>query len=73
MVERTKEARATAMTRKAEEMANSGDYADYLDIEAALSAEGYTEARTHLDRSHFRDRLRRMCDAARARKANKDA
>ncbi len=72
MVERRKADRAETISRMSRELANSGNYAGWLDIEMALRAQGYSEARTQLDNRYVRGELDALCKAAKARKA-KDA
>ena len=60
-----KEQRQEYMSRRARELAASGDHIDNLTIENALIREGYPEARTYLDRNSIRQDLKEICDRAR--------
>lgn len=55
--------RRACVERRASEMAESGQYQDDLEIERALSANGYVEASEWLDRASMRDDLNRLCRA----------
>ena len=65
-----KEQRRTDVSRRAYELAETGRYSDYLDIEHVLIMEGYPEAREWLDRRAMRDDLRNICLAAQKRLAD---
>ena len=57
----TKRERAEIIERRASEMAASGKYRDHMEIEFALRAEGYPEARTQLDNPGTRYFLNEIC------------
>lgn len=59
-----KKERHAAILKRAEEMADSGKYVDYMLIEIALRHEGFTEARTLLDDSSLRKELNERCKLA---------
>lgn len=63
MIERRKKDRIEAIVRKADQMAASGKYRNWLDIETALRFDGYTEARRVLDSAIKRKMLNDICDA----------
>lgn len=63
MVERRKKDRIEAIARKADQMAASGKYQNWLDIEHALTWEGYSEARSVLDSRVKRQMLDETCKA----------
>lgn len=65
-----KEQRQTYISRRARELAESGNHVDYISIESALVREGYPEARTWLDSPSLRDELKQICDRARKDKPN---
>jgi hypothetical protein len=68
-MKQTKEQRQTYVSRRADELALSGKYQSWIDIEFALRAEGYPEARGWLD-SHFkREWLDKLCQQGRDRLA----
>lgn len=52
--------------RRAEELARSGKYTDYVLIEHALKMEGYKRARIWLDDSFIRQELNELCRQSRA-------
>lgn len=56
-----KEKRAAYITRRADQLAATGRYANWREIEAAIRAEGYPEARTQLDNPHSRKILNEIC------------
>jgi hypothetical protein len=56
------------LSRRSREMAESGDYGDYMSIELALKAEGFPEARGFLDSRLLRWELNRLCNQARAKR-----
>ena len=67
----TKEQRKTYVSARAVEMAESGKYHDWEQIEFALIFnEGYLEARGWLDSRDRREWLNRLCREARDRQAN---
>ncbi len=49
----------------ADKMARSGEYSNWLSIEWELRSRGYIRAHQLLDDEWIRDRLDRLCDAAR--------
>lgn len=53
------------MWQLANELARSGDYSGWLDIEWELRSRGYGRARQLLDNESTRDRLDKMCAEAR--------
>ncbi len=57
--------RAGYVYRRCRQMAASGLYKDHLDIETALAAEGYPEARDLLDSGPLRQELNAACGRAR--------
>jgi len=57
----TKSVRKDYVLRRAEELARSGDFTDWVLIERALRAEGFPEARQWLDDKFIRSELTRMC------------
>jgi hypothetical protein len=65
----TKRERREYIHQRALEMARSGQYDEFMSIELALRAEGYSEARGELDNRVLRDQLNRLCKQARARPA----
>jgi len=66
----TKRQRADVIVDRAEQLASSGRYDDWLSIEVALRFDyGLSEARSVLDNDLTRKRLNAMCEAAR-KKAN---
>jgi hypothetical protein len=67
----TKLERQAYISRRAEELARSGDFSDWLGIEHHLRfQEGYAEARGELDRPHFREQLNRLCKQAKGDDSN---
>lgn len=52
--------------RRAEELARSGKYADYISIEHALKMEGYKKARIWLDDGFIRQELNELCRQSRS-------
>jgi hypothetical protein len=67
----TKEQRKTYVSTRAVEMARSGKYRDWEQIEFALCFdEGFLEARGWLDNRRRRDWLYRLCLEARDTQAN---
>lgn len=56
--------------KRAYELASSGEHHNYLSIEHTITWEGYPEARHILDNGPLRDRLKKMCDLAREKRAN---
>jgi len=64
----TTEQRRAYVNKRAYELAQTGNYKDYLGIENALIQEGYPEARDWLDRDSIRDDLKAICDNARGSK-----
>jgi len=60
-----KKERAELIDRLADEMARSGEYADWMEIEVALRHQGYREARQLLDDRYRRNELDGMCRQAR--------
>ena len=61
----TKKDRANYISKRSWEMATSGQYADWMQIELALRSEGYSEARQQLDSQFLRQELNQMCREAR--------
>ena len=61
----TKRERAEIIERRSREMAKSGNYRDYMEIEFALRAQGFGEARGQLDNHETRQFLNDICAAAR--------
>lgn len=55
------------MHKRAEELARSGKYENWMDIELALKGEGFTKARLWLDDRLIRSELTKLCSQARAR------
>jgi hypothetical protein len=64
MIMRKKD-RAELIDRRADEMARSGQYQNWLSIERALRADGFLEARQILDSEFRRGELDEMCRQAR--------
>lgn len=60
-----KKKRVELMDGRADEMARSGQYENWLSIEHALRAEGFPEARQLLDSEFRRQELNEMCHQAR--------
>ena len=60
-----KKERSEIIDRRADEMARSGQYKDWMSIEIALRGEGYREARQLLDSQFRRQELNEMCRQAR--------
>ena len=60
----SKEQRQAAFHKRAFDLAATGRYRDYLDIESALSGE-FPEAREWLDRNSIREDIRLACLNAR--------
>jgi hypothetical protein len=56
----TKRERCAYIRKRAEELARSGEHPDFLSIEFALRAEGYSEARGELDNRFLRDEQQRL-------------
>ena len=52
--------------RRAEELARSGKYTDYVLIEHALKMEGYKKARLWLDDRFIRQELNELCRQSRS-------
>jgi len=52
---------ASLIVQKAEEMARSGRYENWLSIEFALRSLGFDSAREALDRDWVRERLDELC------------
>jgi len=61
----SKRDRAELIDRRADELARSGQYENWLSIEHALRFEGYPEARQILDSEFRRQELNEMCRQAR--------
>lgn len=55
------------VNQRAFELADTGRYSDEKEIEKALLAEGFREARDWLDSANIRNDLRNVCLAAKAR------
>ena len=53
------------LSRRSYELAESGDYGDYMSIDFALRVEGYPEARGFLDSRVRRWELNNLCNQAR--------
>jgi hypothetical protein len=49
------------ISRRADELARTGQYRNWLLIEAVISREGFPEARQVLDDSFKRESLKRLC------------
>jgi hypothetical protein len=64
-MKQTKEQRRAYVSKRAYELAQSGKCLDSLAVESALSAEGYPEARSLLDRDSIRKDLDKLCQQAR--------
>lgn len=65
-----KSQRAELISRRSRELAKSGQFDDWLDIEHHLThVEGLPEARTQLDGRAIRDLLDRLCEGAKKRHA----
>ena len=64
MRSKRKEERHTYVRKKAEELAQSGDYSDWLSIEWAIRSDGYEEARSILDDHYIREELNKTCKIA---------
>jgi hypothetical protein len=62
----TKRERREYIHQRALEMARSGEHDDFMSIELALRAEGYSEARGELDSRVLRDELNKLCKQARS-------
>lgn len=67
----TKKERAEYVSRRSRELAQSGEYKDWMSIELALRAEGFPEARQLLDSRFIRQELDEMCKWARESKEKK--
>jgi hypothetical protein len=65
----TKMQRADHISRRSKEMAESGQFRDFLEIEFALRADGFYEARGQLDSPAIRQFLNELCRQAEARKS----
>jgi hypothetical protein len=63
----TKRERRESIRQRALEMARSGEHPDFMSIELALRAEGYSEARGELDSRVLRDELNKLCKQSRSR------
>ena len=57
----TKRDREDFIERRAFELAETGQYRDYRDVEMVLRSEGYPEARTVLDNSFLREQIKKVC------------
>ena len=57
--------RGELMSRRAQDMARSGQFEDSLSIEMALRREGFREARQWLSEEAPREMLNSLCRAAR--------
>lgn len=60
-----KQQRHEEILRLANEMADSGKYQNYAEIEAALRGDGLADARGLLDKRWLRQELNERCDNAR--------
>jgi hypothetical protein len=63
-----KKQRAELIDKRADELARSGKFADWISIEIKLRGEGFKEARQVLDSRFRREELNEMCKAARQEK-----
>jgi hypothetical protein len=59
-----KSERKEHVLKRAEELARSGDFTDWILIEHKLRSEGFPEARQLIDDRHIRSELTRMCAEA---------
>jgi hypothetical protein len=64
MSSKRKEERYSYVRKRADELAVSGKYRDWLSIETAIIGEGYGEARSILDDKFIRDNLNELCNTA---------
>ena len=55
------------MSKRADELADSGEFSGWHHIELALRSEGYTDARGWLDNRVMRDLLDARCRAAQSK------
>lgn len=55
---------STDVIARAEELAQTGLYPDWLSVEQALRSDGFSEARSMLDSEHIRERLDGICQVA---------
>lgn len=60
-----KRTESSIIVLKAEKLACSGKFQNWLSIEFALRSEGFSDAREALDRDWVRERLDTLCDKAR--------
>jgi hypothetical protein len=58
----------SVIVQKAEELARSGEYQNWLSIEFALRSQGLSGARDALDRDWVRERLDDLCGQARQKR-----
>ncbi|MGP1666364.1 MAG: hypothetical protein ACTS5I_10755 [Rhodanobacter sp.] len=63
-----KKQRAELIMKRANELAESGECADWMSIEIKLRHEGFREARQLLDNQFIRQELNEMCRLAREQK-----
>jgi hypothetical protein len=61
----TKEQRRSYVNSRAFELAKSGEYEDYMEVELQVQLEGYPEAHSVLDDHLTRHQLNELCDRAR--------
>ncbi|MCI0706099.1 MAG: hypothetical protein L0Y80_01260 [Ignavibacteriae bacterium] len=75
MRSKRKEERHSYVRKRAQELAQSGNYSDWLSIEWAIRKEGYEEARSILDDHYVRKNLNETCKIAQsdAEKENRAA
>lgn len=58
----TKQERRAYINTRSEELARSGKYKDWQEIELALRVEGFPEARGELDSRFKREWLNKLCE-----------
>ena len=63
-----KEERCSYISKRAKELALSGKFSGWLQIEREIRSEGYSEARQVLDNPSIRSRLDKICADVQARK-----
>ena len=59
-----KRTESSVIVLKAEELARSGKHENWLSIEFALRAQGFSNAREALDRDWVRERIDTLCSEA---------
>jgi hypothetical protein len=61
----TKKERKNYIDQRSRELAETGKFSSWMEIEAALRGEGYPEARGELDSRYTRQYLDEICQRAR--------